>query len=263
MTPTAISHQIRSLEEFIGLSLFKRDTRKVVLTQAGADLYPVLRDGFDAFESTLQRIARSAATEQVTISATSAFTANWLVPRMDRFHELHPELDLQLQASDEVLDLVEDRIDIAIRYGSGSYADLSTEIMFADRFAPVAHPKLGIDAPSDLDAVTLIHFHWKKAHPDNPTWDRWFAEAQLPPTTGARHLRFSDEGHAIQAAVAGQGIALLSLALVEPEIASGRLVQPFGPTIAGHAYHLVMRSDRRASPRVNAVAEWLRSEARG
>lgn len=189
--------------------------------------------------------------------------AYWLVPRMERFQPLHPGIDLQLQASDEVLDLVEDRIDIAIRYGSGSYADLSSEVMFADRFAPVTHPRLDIRAPTDLDAATLIHFHWKTAHPLNPTWDRWFAEAQLPPTTGARHLRFSDEGHAIQAAVAGQGIALLSLALVEKEIASGNLVQPFGPTVAGHTYYLVMRSDRRASPRVDAVAEWLRTEARG
>jgi LysR family glycine cleavage system transcriptional activator len=134
--------------------------------------------------------------------------------------------------------------------------------MFADRFAPVAHPDLGIASAADLKNVTLIHFQWRKVDPLNPTWERWFAEAKLPWIPSARQLRFSEEGHAIQATVAGQGVALLSLALVESEIAAGRLVQPFGPTIASHTYHLVTRGDRPPDPRVNAVADWLRSEAR-
>jgi LysR family glycine cleavage system transcriptional activator len=262
VTPTAISHQIRSLEEFTGLALFKRDIRKVALTEAGAQLYPVLRDGFDAFEKTLDGLVKGAVRAQVTISATNAFTANWLVPRMHRFHELHPQIDLHLHASDEVVDLVDDRVDVAIRYGRAPYANVSAEIMFADRFAPVVHPDLGVTTSADLNAVTLIHFQWKKAHPLNPTWERWFAEAKLPPPSSAGQLRFSEEGHAIQAAVAGQGIALLSLPLVEREIAAGRLVQPFGPTIASHTYHLLMRDDRSAHPRVTAVADWLRLEAR-
>lgn len=262
VTPTAISHQIRALEEFTGLSLFKRDTRKVLLTEAGAQLYPVLRDGFDEFERTLDRLAPATARAQVTISATSAFTANWLVPRMHRFHALQPEIDLHLQASDQVVDLVDAGVDIAIRYGTGPYATVAAEILFADRFAPVVNPKLGVESPADLDKVTLIHFQWNKAHPLNPTWERWFAAARQAGPAAAGQLRFSDEGHAIQAAVAGQGIALLSLVLVEHELASGRLVQPFGPIIAGHTYHLVMRSDRPPGPSVSAVADWLRSEAR-
>ena len=262
VTPTAISHQIRSLEEFTGLVLFKRDTRKVVLTEAGARLYPVLRDGFDAFEKSLDGLMRETNRTQVTISATNAFTAHWLVPRMHRFQELQPQIDLHLQASDELVDLVEDRVDIAIRYGSGPYANVSAEMMFADSFAPVAHPSLGVTTPADLDRLTLIHFQWKKAHPLNPIWERWFAEAKLPWTAPAGQLRFSDEGHAIQATLAGQGIALLSLPLVERDIAAGRLVQPFGPTLSGHTYHLVMRSDRSPTPTVSAVADWLRAEAR-
>ncbi len=261
VTPTAISHQIRSLEEFTGLTLFKRDTRKVVLTEAGARLFPVLRDGFDAFEKTLDGLVRATARTKVTISATNAFTAHWLVPRMHRFHGLHPDIDLHLHASDEVVDLLDDRVDIAIRYGSGPYANVSSEVMFADRFAPVVHPSLGITAPPDLHRVTLIHFQWKKAHALNPTWERWFAEAKLPSMASAAQLRFSDEGHAIQATVAAQGIALLSLPLVEREIAAGRLVQPFGPTLEGHTYHLVMRADRQPDRQVSAVADWLRAEA--
>ncbi|HEY0686611.1 MAG TPA: transcriptional regulator GcvA [Steroidobacter sp.] len=262
VTPTAISHQIRSLEEFTGLTLFKRDTRKVVLTDAGARLYPVLRDGFDAFEKTLDGLVQAPSRTQVTISATNAFTAHWLVPRMQRFYGLHPEIDLHLHASDEVVDLVDDRVDIAIRYGSGPYANVSAEVLFADRFAPVVHPRLNVTTPADLNTVTLIHFQWKKAHPLNPTWERWFAEAKQRWSASAAQVRFSDEGHAIQAAVAGQGIALLSLPLVEREIAAGHLIQPFGPIVGGHTYHLVMRADRAPSPRVSAVADWLRAEAR-
>jgi LysR family glycine cleavage system transcriptional activator len=181
---------------------------------------------------------------------------------MHRFRELHPEIDLHLHASDDVVDLMSDRVDIAIRYGSGPYANLAAEIMFADRFAPVAHPDLGITTAADLKTATLNHFQWKKVHPLNPTWERWFAEAKLPWTSSARQLRFSEEGHAIQATVAGQGVALLSLPLVESEIAAGRLVQPFGPILASHTYHLVMRGDRPPDSRVAAVADWLRSEAR-
>lgn len=262
VTPTAISHQIRSLEEHTGLSLFKRDTRKVELTDAGVQLFPVLQEGFDAFEATLARLVQTKKRAQVTISATNAFTAKWLVPRMRRFHEQHPEIDLLLNASDEVVDLVDSAVDIAVRYGEGPYPGVASEILFADRYAPVVHSKLGVTSPADLNGVTFIHFQWKRAHPLNPTWESWFARAQLPWSAAPGQLRFSDEGHAIQAAVAGQGIALLSLPLVEEELAAGHLVQPFGPVMAGHTYHLVMRSDRPAAPHVSATAEWLRAEAR-
>lgn len=261
VTPTAISHQIRSLEEHIGLPLFKRDVRKVKLTEAGVQLFPVLRDGFDSFEATLARLVQMKKRASVTISATNAFTAKWLVPRMRKFHELHPDIDLLLNASDEVVDLVDSAVDIAIRYGEGPYAGLKSEVMFTDRYAPVVHPKLGVTEVKDLDRATFIHFNWKRPHPLNPTWEGWYAQAGLRWTMRSGQLRFSDEGHAIQAAVAGQGIALLSLPLVAEEIACGHLVQPFGPTMAGHTYHLVMRSDRAASPPVTAVADWLRSQA--
>ena len=262
VTPTAVSHQIRSLEEHTGLTLFERKVRKVVLTEAGAQLYPVLRDGFDTFESALTRLVRTEKRTQVTISATSAFTAKWIVPRVARFHALHPTIDLQLHAADEAVDLTHDVADIAIRYGRGPYPGLVAEVMFTDRFAPVVSPMLGLRAPAQLDAAALIHFQWKRPHPLNPTWERWFACAGLPSIAPRGQLRFTDEGHAIQAAVAGQGIALLSLELVASELAAGQLVQPFGPTLPGHTYHLVMRAEPPPSASVRAAADWLRSEAR-
>lgn len=262
VTPTAISHQIRFLEETTGLTLFERQVRKVVLTEAGARLYPVLRDGFNAFEATLAQLTRGVARSEVTISATSAFTAQWLAPRVASFGLLHPDIDLLLHASDTPVDVAGAAVDIAIRYGRGPYPGAEAEAMFSDRFAPVASPALGPLTLDDLDRVPLIGFRW--AHPDplNPTWELWHASAGLPWPRRPGQLRFSDEGHAIQAALAGQGIALVSLALVAQDLAAGRLVQPFGPQIAGHTYHLVTSAGRARQAAVKAALVWLRAEMR-
>ncbi|MGE8686610.1 MAG: LysR substrate-binding domain-containing protein [Achromobacter sp.] len=261
VTPTAVSHQIRALEAQTGLALFDRQVRKVSLTDAGAQLYPVLRDGFDAFEAALARLTQPRARAQVAISATNAFTVKWLVPRMADFRNRHPGIDLQLQASDDVADLRSAAVDIAIRYGRGPYPGLIIEPLFTDRFAPVANPRLGIESPEDLARAPLIRFDWKRAQPENPTWERWFAVAQLPQPGEAGQLRFSDEGHAMQAAVAGHGVALVSLALIAEELEAGHLVQPVGPAIDGHTYHLAMYAGRPPSAPVLAVADWLRAQA--
>ncbi|MCW0207736.1 MAG: LysR substrate-binding domain-containing protein [Achromobacter sp.] len=261
VTPTAVSHQIRALEAQTGLLLFDRHVRRVSLTDAGTQLYPVLRDGFDAFEATLARLTHQRTRTQVTISATNAFTVKWLVPRMADFRSRHPGIDLQLQASDDVVDLRSTAVDIAIRYGRGPYPGLVTQPLFTDRFAPVANPRLGVESPDDLARVPLIRFDWKRPQPENPTWERWFKVAQRPQPRQASQLRFSDEGHAIQAAVAGHGVALVSLALISEELEAGHLVQPFGPEIDGHTYHLAMYAGRPPSASVQAVAHWLSTQA--
>ena len=261
VTPTAISHRIRVLEEVTGLRLFVRQVRQVTLTDAGAQLYPVLRQGFDAIEAVLARLTQTNRRNRVTVSATHAFTAKWLVPRVARFHALHPDIDLQLHASDETVDFDAHGIDIAVRYGNGPYPGLATEVMFADTYAPVVNPMLGVRSVADLASVPLIHFDWKKASAANPTWDAWFARTGLEWQPSRGQLRYSDEGHAIQAAVAGQGVALLSLALVAEEIAAGYLVQPFGPAIPGYTYHLAMRADPPPGAAALAVADWLRRES--
>ncbi|KGD96058.1 LysR family transcriptional regulator [Achromobacter sp. RTa] len=261
VTPTAVSHQIRALEAQTGLVLFDRQVRKVSLTDAGAQLYPVLRDGFDAFEAALARLTQQRTRVQVAISATNAFTVKWLVPRMADFRSRHPGIDLQLQASDDVVDLRSAAVDIAIRYGRGPYPGLAVEPLFTDRFAPVANPRLGIKSPEDLAGAPLIRFDWRRPQPENPTWERWFTVAQLPQPSETGQLRFSDEGHAIQAAVAGHGVALVSLALIAEELEAGHLVQPFGPVIDGHTYHLAMYAGRPPSAPVQAVADWLRAQA--
>jgi LysR family glycine cleavage system transcriptional activator len=261
VTPTAVSHQIRTLEEYTGMALFDRQVRKVVLTEAGKALYPVLRDGFNTFELALQRLAGPQARRRVTISTTSAFMAFWLAPRIAGFRTLHADIDLELHASDQAVALGGDGPDLAIRYGRGQYPGMVAEPLFSDRFAPVAHPDLAATSIADLDRLPLIDFKWERQHPSNPTWERWFAAAGMPAAALPGQLRFSDEAHAIGAVLAGQGIALLSLALVAADLASGRLVQPFGPTIPGHTYHLVRSAGHAPEAHVAAALEWLRGQA--
>lgn len=260
VTPTAISHQIRGLEEQSGVALFERQVRRVTLTEAGAQLYPILRDGFDAFQSALERLTQPRRRPQVVISATNAFTVKWLVPRVADFRQRHPGIDLQLQASDDIVDLRSTAVDIAIRYGRGPYPSLVAEPLFQDHFAPVANPRLGVRSIEDLSRVPLICFDWKRAQPENPTWERWLAAAGIEGFSPAGQLRFSDEGHAIQAAVAGHGIALVSQALVAEELTAGHLEQPFGPVIDGHTYHVAVSSERAPSASAVAAMEWLRGQ---
>ena len=261
VTPTAISHQIRGLEDHLGVRLFYRRTRGLELAAPAHVLYPVLRDGFDGFAAALEQVAVARQRQTVRISATSAFTTWWLLPRVQRFQAAHPHVDLQLHASDDMVDMRAAQTDLAVRYGHGPYSGLRATVMLADQFAPVASPGLLLKSAADLRRAPLIHFDWRRADPANPTWDAWFKAARLPAAPVPR-LLFSEEGHAIQAAVAGQGVALLSLVLVHGEIEVGRLVQPFGPVLDSYAYHLVEAADRPGSKAAQVAKAWLMDEVR-
>lgn len=259
VTPTAISHQIRALEERLGVDLFERRVRQVVLTAAGRTLFPGLRDGFDALAAAVATLdVAGRGRPAVTVSATLAFTSLWLVPRMARLQAAFPDTDLRLHASDDPVELAAGRVDIAIRHGGGPWPGIETARMRADRFAPVVNPALGVVAPEDLSRVPQIHFEWRRRDGVNPDWALWMQAAGIeidPPS----HLRFSEETHAIQAAVAGQGVALASLILADDEIKAGRLVQPFGPVLPGRACHLLRAPGKRAAA-VDPVADWLARE---
>jgi LysR family transcriptional regulator, glycine cleavage system transcriptional activator len=260
VTPTAISHQIRQLEGAIGAKLFVRRTRQVLLTAEGQILLPVLRDGFDSFARVIEGLARRPRRTTVTLSATPGFAAKWLVPRIAGFRKARPDIDLTLLASLEVVDLNAGVADLALRYGPGPYPDLIAEPVAIDRFAPVASPRLGLKKPDDLRSATLLHFDWYRSDPNNPTWRRWLKISGVDGVDARAGLRFSDETHAIQAAVAGTGVALHSLLLVSEELSSGTLVVPFGPEIDGFTLHLVRGSRTPVTEPVEAVQAWLRAQ---
>jgi LysR family transcriptional regulator, glycine cleavage system transcriptional activator len=260
VTPTAISHQVRQLEEAIGTRLFERRVRQVVLTPEGHVLLPVLRDGFDAFARTVEGLMRKRGRRIVTLSATPAFAAKWLVPRIASFRKVRPDIDLTVLATLEVVDVNAGVADLALRYGRGPYPDLVAEPLIVDRFAPVASPRLGLKKPADLRSATLLHSDWRRSDPRNPTWRHWLKITGLDGIDARAGLRFSDETHAIQAAVAGNGVALHSLLLVSEELETGTLVVPFGPEIEGFPLHLVHGKDRPVAEPVAAVQAWLRQE---
>jgi len=264
VTPTAISHQIRQLEEGLGVALFQRRTRQVVLTEAGRTLQPDLVAAFDLMGAAVARVRAGPRRQVATLSATLAFTAKLLVPRAAAFPLRNPGWDLRLHASDDPVDFADGEADAAIRYGLGRYPGLAAHPLLADRFAPMASPRLGSLIHADLRRLSLIHFEWgaQATKISVPTWRAWIERAaaegldiaDLDPQGG---ITFNDENSAIQAAIAGQGVALLSTALVAAELKAGLLVQPFGPVLDGLRFDFVHPAGQEDRPAIAALRRWI------
>ena len=265
VSATAVSHQIRQLEDLLELKLFERGTRQVRLTPAGQTLFPVLRDGLDRFEQAIGELRRSRDTKVARLTSTVAFVAKRLAPLAGSFRDAHPDWNLRLDASNRTVDLDADA-DAAIRYGDGQYPGLLSEPLFADRFAPVCAPRL---APMSLDALreaTLIHFDWGPARRDDeraPVWRQWLRHAGVTDIDPAGGLSFTDEIHAVQSVVAGQGIGLLSLTLVAEELASGILVQPFALSLESYRYDLVSSPRAAERPATQVLRDWVLQQFNG
>lgn len=259
VTPTAVSHQIRRLEDSLGVAVFQRLPRQLRLTAAGSELYVALRDGFDLFAAAIGRIRLRDAARLLTITTTPAFAARWLLPRLGAFRNAHPEQDLRLHTSVEIAPLDGNTADIAIRYGLGSWPGLAAEKLFDDRIAPVCSPLLKVKKPKDLLKHTLIHNEWQTSLRNASTWRAWAKRAKFSDLDSQGGIVFSDESHAISAAIAGQGVALLSTALIEPELQSGVLEQPFGPVLSNYAFYLVYPEARRAE--VEGACAWIGAQA--
>lgn len=261
LTATAISHQIRQLEDRLGVQLFVRGTRRVDLTPAGQSLFPAVRESFDAMARAVQAVRPDARPRTLVLSTTMAFASRWLLPRLARLATARPDIILHLHTSDEPVDLHSGAAHLAIRYGPGHYHGLNDVHLLPSRFAPVCAPGLRVHGLEDLERVPLIGFEWFRRDSVTPDWPLWFERARCAAVP--RQLQFSDEVHAIQAAIAGQGIALVNLALATEELDAGLLCQPFGPELSGHPFHLVWPQSSEADPAFLEVRDWLLDEARG
>lgn len=259
LTPTAISHQVRQLEEQLGVRLFVRGTRRVDLTPAGHSLFPALRDGFDAMARAVQSVRPGSQPRAIVLSTTMAFASRWMLQRLAGFAASQPDIALHLHTSDAPVDLQGGVAQLAIRYGPGSYPGLRSVPLLPSRFAPVCAPGLKVRSAKDLVQVPLIGFDWFRREAATPDWPLWFERAGCAPLP--RQLQFSDEVHAIQAAIAGQGVALINLSLVAEELRTGLLCQPFGPELPGHGFHLAWAEARDADPDIAVVRAWLLQEA--
>lgn len=262
VTPTAVSHQIKLLEKVLGTPLFERGTRKVRLTAAGHRLYPALREGFDSFEKAIDAVRTSQGTKTATLSSTVAFIARRVAPRVSSFREAYPEWTLRLDATHKVVDL-EAEADAAVRYGNGKYDGLIAEPLFQDSFAPVCTLAVAKAVKADFKRVALIHFEWGEAARDQelaPVWRTWLQRAgrrDIDPDAGPT---FTDEIHAIQATVAGQGLGLLSLTLVADELAAGVLVRPFDLCLESFTYSLVYSPRAAERPATRVLREWVHAQ---
>ena len=175
LTPTAVSHQVRLLEDSLATRLFRRRPRPLALTPAGASLFPAIRGGLDAFAAAIAEVRQGIAQQRLRVTATNAFAARWLVPRLQRWRDAHPEVALELIGTDAVLDLAAGNADIAIRYGLRPPAGLVAEELARDRFWPVGSPTLlasgpPVLRPSDLARFPFIHALWPETYPGAPTW---------------------------------------------------------------------------------------------
>ncbi|MBR8059852.1 LysR substrate-binding domain-containing protein [Burkholderia dolosa] len=262
VTPTAISHQIRQLEDWLGVKLFERQTRGVRLTECGKALFPALRDGFDSFERAIETTRNIDDGKVATLTSTVAFTAKCLAARAGGFRAAYPNWTLRLDATNAIVDL-DQSAHASIRYGPGYYPGLVSEPLFRDHFAPVCRPGLSITTSDDLRRATLIHFDWGASIRDDPraiTWGHWLDAAGMSGIDPNAGLRFNDEIHAMQATLAGQGVGLISLTLVADELANGTLVRPFDLALESFQYDLVY-SPRSATRQATEILKgWVRRE---
>ena len=263
VTPAAISHQIKALEEYLGFRLFDRTGRRLALTEEARAGLAELRRGFDLLGEGVRRIRASRSSPMLRISSEPTFAGMWLVPRLAAFRRNHPDLDVLIDASDRLADFERDPIDVGIRWGGGRYPGLASVRLFDEQIFPVCHPRLqqgehplrGVD---DIAFHTLIHLDWPKERGDWPHWRQWLAEAGGQTALADRGLHFTAQSDCLRAAVEGQGVALASDSLVVDDLRSGRLVRPFAHALdTDLQMFLVCRQDRQDEPAITAFRDWV------
>jgi LysR family transcriptional regulator, glycine cleavage system transcriptional activator len=267
VTPTAISHQIRLLERYCASPLFRRRPRPLSLTEEGARLFPVIRDGLAAFADAIAAVKRDAGHKPLRITTTNAFASRWLVPRLPHWRKAHPDAPLDVIGTDSVLDLQSGDADVAIRYGRSVPTDGIAEEFLRDTYIVVCSPKLraeGFKHAMELRGHVLVHSYWDPSDAQAPTWARWLAMAQskwrrVPEAKDMDHLSFREELHTLEAVVAGQGVGIFSSVLVTSELGAGTLVKAFDLTLPGYRFHVVRRSDHPREKLILAFSNWLRS----
>lgn len=255
VSATSISHQVRALEQALNVRLFVRKTRAVELTAEGRILLQASGNGFDTIAAGVERLRREQR-RTVTLSTTPAFAARWLVPRLAAFNAAHPGITLNVHASNQPVDLAGGVADLAVRGGSGHFAGLHAQRLIQTGFAPVASPRLKLRKASDVARHTLLHFDWQRGNRNAQTWEKWGKAAGIA-LDAAAGVRFSEESHAVQAAIAGQGIVLTAVPLVRQEISMGLLEAPVGPVLGGFDFYVVRPEGDALREEVRAVEDWL------
>jgi LysR family glycine cleavage system transcriptional activator len=261
VTQAAISHQVKQLEQWLGLKLFERKGHALTLSVHGKAYLPDLTGVLDDLAAATARLADNALAGRLRITVLPSFASKWLIPRLRGFQQAHPDIDLQLSSSPDLFDFSGTDYDLGIRSGTGRWRGLQADLVAHETLSPVCSPAVlasgsPLRAPSDLGKHTLLH--------DQPRdlWPRWLAAAGAAEVDATSGPAFSDSALVLQAAIEGHGVALGRLLLAADDLAAQRLVQPFGQTLQNdYSYWLVYPKAAAARPRVAAFRTWLLQEA--
>lgn len=263
ITPGAVSRQIKALETDLSVRLFERFNRAVKLTEIGQRLAVGVRQGIELMEEAVAEV-RSPRQQVLAVTAMHSFAARWLVPRLHLFNERHPDIQILVAASDTTVDLVRDRFDLAIRFGRGPFPGFSAKKLISLFLFPVCSPRLleetPLTHPRDLaKAQLLADVHLAQGEPD---WGSWLELAGAPEVEWRRGQLFSNIYLAIEAAIAGRGVALAEAALVQDELATGRLVKPFEIELQStYSQWIITLPEKADRSDVRRFRNWLVAQA--
>jgi DNA-binding transcriptional LysR family regulator len=258
VTQAAISHQVKALEERVGVKLFRRLTRSLLLTEEGHALLPDLREAFDRLAQAVDRIGRQAGQGTLNISLLTTFALGWLVPRLPRFQAAHPSIDVRLTTTARLIDFAVEDVDVAVRYGTGGWPGLRCDKIFDDVVTPLCNARFKerLRKPADILSVPLLHEQYEH------DWRTWFRAAGLSVGELKKGPVFDSTRVAMEAAIAGVGVAAGAPFLFTTEIASGQLHQPFDLVVPnGKGYWLVSPEATSERPKIRALREWIMAEA--
>jgi len=268
VTPAAISHHIRDLEAFAGQTLFRRNGRSVELTDVGHAARAHVSDAIASLHEAARVMRLPLRSRRVSVSAAPSFAAKWLIPRLERFYEAYPDIEVWVSADLAVTDFATADVDLAVRYGPGGYDGVHSELLMTESVAPLCSPRLieagVLKAPEDLGRVTLLHDESADRDPTCPTWPMWLRAQGITHADGRAGPRFNQSSLVLEAAVAGRGVALGKRQLAGLEIQGGRLIAPFegADTPISFGYWLVWPRGRTLTPALRTFLDWVRAAAR-
>jgi LysR family glycine cleavage system transcriptional activator len=263
ITPTAVSHRIRSLEDWLEIKLFNRLTRSLEFTKEGEAYATRVNQAFELIAVASDDIRNSSEDGELVISTTMSLASNWLTPKLLGFQTEFKNLQVKVEGSDSVLDLSRSNVDIAIRFGEGNYEDLHFDILFKDYVTPVCTPEYAAKllTPSDLLDAPRIDYHWAGFSEKDPSWNKWFKAAGLNVPDLSPVPTFSDEHMVLTLAKAGKGIALIGTTAAAEYLISGQLVRPFPIALENYTYYFTCLPQRLNSHKISAFYKWLKNEA--
>ena len=274
VTSAAISQQIRSLEDWLGTPLFRRLTRAIRLTEAAQGVLPQISEAFDQLADVTMRLKADTDSTTLVVSALPTFAAKWLVPRLSHFNDLYPDINVRIDTKIETYsggatleDFDRDDIHVAICLGDGDYPGMRVEKIVDEDVAPACSPGLVLDtqanpirSPSDLRHHRLLRVDWGDIR-NPPSWDTWFDSAGVYEINTDRGPVFTIEYLAISAALAGQGVVLVSTLTIRDDLKANRLVQPFEMVIPSNSAFWVVAPERSADrPKIAAFRQWVLNE---